>query len=145
MVGLQLKGRRHHHGKALMKKDMSLPAGAGLPSTHQSNLILSNLFFSSSQTLIPVADVRAADIALATDYEFGSVKSGFLRLFERFNNVTAAERRGFDTAVTLLNLSNRIRSQLCPPRIASMRQQDKLLLDWVVALIFRCKRGKEGH
>jgi hypothetical protein len=97
MVGLQLKGRKYHQGKALMKKDMSLPAGAGLPSTHQPNLILSNLIFSSRKTLIPLADVQAADIALATDYEFGSVKSGFLRLFGRFNNVKAAERTAFDS------------------------------------------------
>jgi hypothetical protein len=68
MVGLQLKGKRHHQGKAPRKKDMSLLAGAGPPSTHQSNLILFNMVFSSSKTLIPLADVQAADIALATDY-----------------------------------------------------------------------------
>jgi hypothetical protein len=55
------------------------------------------LIFSSSKPLIPVADVRAADIALATDYEFGSAKSGFSRLFGRFNNVKTAERRAFNS------------------------------------------------
>jgi hypothetical protein len=76
---------------------MSLPAGLGLPSTYQSHLILSNFVFSSSKPLIPVAHVRAADIALATDCQFGSVKSGFSRLFGRFNNVKTAERRAFNS------------------------------------------------
>jgi hypothetical protein len=76
---------------------MSLPAGDGLPSTHQSNLILSNFIFSSRETMIPVADARTAVIAPATDYWFGSAKSGFSRLFGRFNNVKTAERRAFNS------------------------------------------------
>ncbi|KAE9372590.1 HET-domain-containing protein [Stipitochalara longipes BDJ] len=56
-----------------------------------------NFIFPSSTTLIALADVRAADVTLATDYEFGSVKSGYIRLFGRFNNIKAAQRKALNS------------------------------------------------
>jgi hypothetical protein len=43
--------------------------------------------------LIALVDVRAADVALKTDYTFGSVKGGWLRIWGRLNRVKSAETK----------------------------------------------------
>lgn len=45
--------------------------------------------------MFALADVRAAEVVLRTDYAFGSVKAGWLRVWGRLNRVTAAERKAF--------------------------------------------------
>jgi len=51
--------------------------------------------FNSGNGLIPLADVRHAEVALETDYAFGSVKAGWLRVCGRLKRVKAAERKAY--------------------------------------------------
>lgn len=51
--------------------------------------------FPSGNGLIALADVLAADVALETDFTFGSVKAGWLRISGRLNSVKAIEKKPF--------------------------------------------------
>jgi hypothetical protein len=51
--------------------------------------------FPAGNGLIALADVRAAEVELETDYAFGSVTAGWLRVWGRLNRVKATERKAF--------------------------------------------------
>lgn len=53
--------------------------------------------FNSGNGLKALADARAAEVALETDYAFGSVKAGWLRVWGRLNRVKAAERKAYNS------------------------------------------------
>jgi hypothetical protein len=55
-----------------------------------------NFIFPCSKRLVALANVRAADVILATDYEFASIKSSYLRLFGQLNSIKAAQGKGLD-------------------------------------------------
>ncbi|MCJ1393979.1 hypothetical protein MMC18_006856 [Xylographa bjoerkii] len=56
--------------------------------------------FNSGNNTVALADVRAAEVALDTDYVFGSVKAGWLRVWGRLNRVKAAEKKAESTSLT---------------------------------------------
>ncbi|KAF2103062.1 hypothetical protein NA57DRAFT_32577 [Rhizodiscina lignyota] len=53
--------------------------------------------FNSRNDMIALADVRAAEVSLETDYVYGSVKAGWLRVYGRLNRIKAAGWKGHNS------------------------------------------------
>ena len=56
--------------------------------------------FNSGNGTVALADVRAAEVALDTDYAYGTVKAGWLRIWGRLNRVKAAEKKAESISLT---------------------------------------------
>lgn len=47
--------------------------------------------------LVALADVRAAVVALETEYQFGPARAGWLRIWERLNSVRSSETKQYNS------------------------------------------------
>ncbi|RDW63596.1 hypothetical protein BP6252_11141 [Coleophoma cylindrospora] len=85
-------------GRTIPPRKMAGDAGYVAPSWSWASIdgpVQPRSIFNFGPGLVALAEVRAAEVLLETEYAFGSVKAGWLRVWGRLNPVKAAKTKAF--------------------------------------------------